>query len=78
MRKNKLWKRRCQKRHADLTYLGRDNADHIVQELQRQFKWAPQLGSWERAQWELTPEERRRRDQTEDLVFERKIKGLNC
>jgi len=35
MLKNKLWKRRCRKRHADLIYLGRDNADHILQELKR-------------------------------------------
>ena len=74
--KNQMFKRRCQRRHRDLAYLGRENVADVLQELKRQFRWAPQLGHWERRQWEISDEERQQRGATEagTLVFERKIK----
>ena len=78
MRFNRKFKSRCQGRHEDLAYLGRDNADLVLCALRQQFQWAPWFESWEWEAWRLTPEERQRRDRREeqegDLVFEPRIK----
>ena len=74
-RQNPKFKHLCQMRHHDLTYLGRENADVAMRELQQQFKWAPQLEHWERGQWAVTEEERHQHVETNALLIERPIKS---